>query len=104
MVGGDLKLFSYYLKIQKPNKIISYSDIRIFDGKLYSTLGFNKIHESKPNYWYVLENKRYHRFAYRKNVLVKQGFDKDKTEKQIMFNRWYYRIYDCGHIRWEYNN
>jgi hypothetical protein len=104
IVGGASKLFSYFLKIQKPNKIISYSDIRIFDGKLYSTLGFNKIHESKPNYWYVLENKRYHRFAYRKNVLVKQGFDKDKTEKQIMFNSGYYRIYDCGHIRWEYNN
>jgi len=104
VVGGASKLFSYFLKTQKPNKIISYSDIRIFDGKLYNTLGFNKIHESKPNYWYVLENKRYHRFAYRKNVLVKQGFDKDKTEKQIMFDRGYYRIYDCGHIRWEYNN
>lgn len=33
---------------------------------------------------------------------MEQGFDKGKTEKQIMFNRGYYRIYDCGHIRWEY--
>jgi hypothetical protein len=32
---------------------------------------------------------------------VKEGYDKDKTEKQIMFDRKIYRIYDCGNIRWE---
>ena len=36
-----------------------------------------------------------------KTNLVKEGYDKDKTEKQIMFDRKIYRIYDCGNIRWE---
>ena len=46
---------------------------------------------------------RYYRFNFRKSILVKEGFDKSKTEKQIMFDRKIYRIYDCGNIRWEYN-
>jgi hypothetical protein len=69
---------------------------------MYETLGFNKISQSKPNYWYVINDIRYHRFNFRKSILVKEGFDKNKTEKQIMFDRGIYRIYDCGNIRWEY--
>lgn len=102
VLGSASKLFKHFIKNYKYNKIVSYSDVRIFNGDLYNNLGFEKINTSKPNYWYVAENKRYHRFAYRKNVLVKQGFDKNKSEREIMFERGYYRIYDCGNIRWEY--
>jgi hypothetical protein len=68
---------------------------------MYEKLKFNRISQSKPNYWYVVNGIRQHRFNYRKSMLVKEGFDKDKTEKEIMFNRKIYRIYDCGNIRWE---
>lgn len=101
--GSASKLFNFFIKNYKPTTIVTYSDIRIFSGGLYDKLGFKEIHKSKPNYWYVIENKRYHRFNYRKSNLIKQGFDPDKTEKQIMFERKYYRIYDCGNVRWEYS-
>lgn len=39
---------------------------------------------------------------HQKSILIKEGFDKNKTEKEIMFERKIYRIYDCGNIRWEY--
>lgn len=103
VIGSASKLFNFFLKNYKPNRIISYSDIRLFNGDLYDKLGFKKIHESSPNYWYVLENKRYHRFRFRKDVLVKKGFDPNKTEKEIMYERGYNRIWDCGNIRWEYS-
>jgi len=59
--------------------------------------------QSKPNYWYVINGLRRHRFGFRKSILVKEGYDKDLTEKQIMLDRKIYRIYDCGNIRWEFN-
>jgi len=59
------------------------------------------ISQSKPNYWYVIGDKRHYRFNFTKSNLIKEGFDKNKTEKQIMFDRKIYRIYDCGNIRWE---
>jgi hypothetical protein len=102
VVGAASKLFSFFKKTYNPEKIISYSDIRLFDGKMYGNLGFSKIWKSKPNYWYVIDDIRYHRFNFRKSVLVKEGFDKTKTEKQIMFDRKIYRIFDCGNVRWEY--
>jgi hypothetical protein len=101
VMGGASKLLNFFIKTYLPNIIVSYSDIRIFDGGMYNKLGFNKISQSKPNYWYVVKDIRRHRFGYRKSILVKEGFDKSLTERQIMFNRKIYRIYDCGNIRWE---
>jgi hypothetical protein len=103
VIGASSKLLNYFFKTYDSNKIISYSDIRYFDGKMYEKIGFKKISQSKPNYWYVRNDIRFHRFNYRKSILVKEGFDKNKTEKQIMNDRGIYRIYDCGNIRWEYS-
>ena len=103
VIGGASRLFNYFIKTYSPVKIISYSDIRLFNGNMYETLGFKRISQSAPNYWYVINGLRYHRFNFRKSVLVKEGYDRNKTEKEIMFDRKIYRIYDCGHIRWEYN-
>lgn len=104
VIGAANKLFKHFVNSYKPEKIISYSDIRLFDGGLYTTLGFERKSQSPPNYWYVINGVRYYRFNFRKSKLVTEGYDKNKTEKQIMFDRKIYRIYDCGNIRWEYNS
>ena len=104
IIGGADKLFKYFLSNYKPHKIISYSDKRLFNGNLYKQLGFQFKHDSKPNYWYVHQMQRYYRFNYRKSELVKQGFDNNKTEHQIMLDRNIYRIYDCGVSKWEFIN
>jgi len=57
---------------------------------------------SKPNYWYFLENKRYHRYTFNKQKLIKMGYDKNKTEFQIMNEIKAFRVYDCGNAIWEY--
>ena len=44
---------------------------------------------------------RQYRFKFRKNVLVEQGFDKNKTEHQIMMERGYHCVYDCGNMKFE---
>ena len=35
-----------------------------------------------------------------KRKLVKEGYDSSKTEIQIMSDRGYYRIFDCGSKKW----
>ena len=64
-------------------------------------LNFTKTHESNPNYWYIINNKRKHRFGFRKSILVKQGYDINKTEHEIMLERKIYRIHDCGTIAYK---
>lgn len=102
IVGAASKLFNFFIKNYEFNKIISYSDIRIFNGNMYKSLGFQYKSQSKPNYWYVKNGVRHYRFNFRKNILVNEGYDISKTEREIMFERKYYRIYDCGNIRWEF--
>lgn len=96
VIGGAAKLFMHFVHTYKPSKIISYCDKRLFDGNIYERLGMEYIGDSRPNYYYVLGKKRENRFLYRKSVLVNEGFDKSKSERDIMKERGIHRIYDCG--------
>ena len=97
--GGGSRLLKKFIEKHNPKKIISYCDMRWSDGSFYKKIGFVFDGESKPNYWYFKNSRgRENRFNYRKDILVKEGFDKNKTEHDIMLERKLYRIYDCGSI------
>ena len=96
ITGGATKLFKYFLKEYSPITITSYCDRRWSVGGLYGILGFKFHHNSHPNYYYVEGSNRKNRFKYRKSELVKEGYDKDKSEREIMQERGIKRIYDCG--------
>ena len=103
VIDGASKLLSYFIKTYKPKSIITYVDRRYSQGNLYEQLGFKFIENTTPNYWYYKKNEmiKQHRFKFRKDVLVKEGFDKNKTEFEIMNDRDYYRIYDSGNMKFE---
>lgn len=101
VVGGASKLLNYFIKNNRLKSIISYSDNSRGIGNLYEKLGFDFIHETTPNYYYIINSMKSHRFNYRKDKLVKDGYDKSKTEVQIMNERGFYRIFDCGSKKWE---
>jgi very-short-patch-repair endonuclease len=100
VIGGADKLLKYFIKTYQPKEIISYADKRWSQGAVYEKLGFDFVHDSKPSYFYVNNDKREYRFKYRKNILVKEGFDANKTEHEIMLERKLYRIYDCGNKKY----
>jgi hypothetical protein len=80
---------------------ISYSDNRYFNGTVYSTLGFTK-KKTTVGYFYTNYRARYDRQRFQKHKLVKSGADSNLTEFQIMTERGYDRIWDCGQTAWEY--
>jgi hypothetical protein len=103
VVGGFSKLLKSLTKEIEISKIITYSDISIFTGDVYLKNGFKIISESNPGYYYIVNGIRRNRFNFNKSKLIKMGFDKNKTEREIMFDKNYYRIYDCGNLKLEYN-
>jgi len=103
IIGGANKLLKHFIKTHNPKEITSYADRRWSQGGLYNNLGFTHIHDSKPNYWYIIGLNREYRFKYRKDVLVKEGYDPSKTEHEIMLERGIYRIYDCGNKKYLLN-
>lgn len=104
VIGGASKLFSFFLKNYKYENIISYSDISIFSGNLYKKLGFSNDGETNLNYYWTDLVKKYHRFNFNKKKLIKLGYDKQKTEEEIMKEIGYYKIWSCGQIRWIYDD
>lgn len=103
VIGGFSKIFKYLLNDIEFNKIITYSDLSIFTGDVYIKNGFSFVGTSLPGYYYIVGGIRKNRFNFNKSKLIKMGFDKNKTEKDIMFDNNYYRIYDCGNLKFEFN-
>jgi hypothetical protein len=102
VVGGSSKLFNYFLHNYNVKEIISYSDNSRSNGNMYKKIGFDKLHESKPNYYYIINGIKKHRFNFRKDKLTQNGEDKNKTEIQIMSDKGHPRIFDCGMSKWVY--
>lgn len=106
IVGGASKLFNYFIKTHNPRSVVSYADRRWSIGKLYNTIGFEKYNESAPNYFYIINGKRYYRFNFRKSVLVKKyNCPPEMSEHKFCLSQKWYRIYDCGCLcyKWEKN-
>ncbi|MFW5847626.1 MAG: DUF7487 domain-containing protein [bacterium] len=103
VIGGASKLLKYFIKTYNPYKIETFADRRYSNGKLYEKLGFKFNNIIPLNYWYFNRGDgiRYHRFNFRKSILVKEGYNINKTEHEIMLERGYNRIYDCGNIKYE---
>ena len=99
VVGGASKLFNYFINGYNPKSIISYSNIAHTRGNLYHTLGMTLAEISKPNYVWCNNNSVLTRYQCQKHKLLEQGY-KGISEVDIMHNRGYYRIYDCGNKVW----
>jgi len=102
IVDSSIKLFNYFIDNYKPKEIMALSDRSISQGKLYKKLGFKSQGKTESNYYYIIDGIRYNRFNFRKDVLIKEGFDINKTEHQIMLDRNIFRIYDSGNIKYNY--
>jgi len=104
VIGGASKLLKYFINEYKPQKIVSYADKRWSIGNMYEKIGFTLDHDSQPNYFYIIGDKRCNRFQFRKNILVeKYNCPKDMTEKDFCMSQHWYRIYDCGSKVYEMN-
>jgi hypothetical protein len=103
VIGGASKLLKHFIKEYEPNEIRSYADRRWSQGNMYEMLKFTKTHINRPNYWYIINKERFHRFNFRKSKLKEMGYNiEGKTEREVMLENKIYRIYDCGTITYSY--
>jgi hypothetical protein len=108
VVGGFNRLLKFFVKEFSPKKIITYADRNWSPSNDFcfygNVAGFTLVSETKPNYSYTKKyDKREHRFNYRKDILVKMGFNPEKSESQIMMENGYDRIWDTGNLKYEIN-
>ncbi len=79
VIGGVSKLFSYFKKNYFFDEVISYTDFRLFSGKMFGYLGFVNQYLTKPDYFLIKNKKRI--------------FDDISNS---------HKVYDCGKKMWLY--
>ena len=107
VIGGAEKLFKHFLKTYNPKSIISYCDNSKFIGKVYEKLGFTLKDRGSPScHWYSEKEKRH----ITDNLLRQRGYDqlfnehygKGTSNEELIIQRGYLPVYDCGQSTWVY--
>jgi very-short-patch-repair endonuclease len=103
VTGGFTKLLKFAEKSYEPEKFITFSDHCISNGKLYENNGFIADKELAPDYMYMVNGERKHKFGYRlkrfkndETLEYKEGM----TEKELAELNKLHRIWDAGKTRW----
>ena len=105
IIGGASRLFKAFIQEVKPEEIVSYCD-RSWSpdhkNTVYHKLGFLLEKITTPNFWYVINGRRFNRMNFQKHKLNISENEKGKTEHEIMLSRKHYRIYDAGNFKFRW--
>lgn len=94
------QVFEKYKELLKDSvEVLSYSNDE-FTCRCKKCNEIFKIHYQ--NVYNRYNGNRENRINYQKHILVAQGFDENKSEREIMKERGIYRIYDCGALKYRY--
>lgn len=103
--GAASKMLKNFEKKHRGEKLVSFCDMRWGTGKVYENSGFTFTKHTRPNYYYFGKETmwtRKHRYNFNKKILVeKYKGSKDQSEREITEEMHLWRIFDCGHRRYE---
>lgn len=102
VVGG----FSKLLTFAGSKSVVTYCDRRVFNAMGYEAVGFERLRNNPPEYYYTLTKRdRQSRLGFQKKHLAGKlpKYDPDKTERENMRDNGYLRVYGCGTTTLVYN-
>lgn len=104
--GIASRLLSYFKHHYEWTEIYSYADRRWSVGNMYERIGFARTSTTAPDYFYIVNGVRKHRWNYRKDVLPSKltSFDATVSEYQNMVDNGYWRVWDCGSYKYVLHN
>ena len=103
VVGALGKAMSFFRKML-PFPVYTFCDLSRYSGCSYLKAGFIKSDEIDPDYKYIVNGKREHKFLWRRAAIANKRpdiYSESLTEKQMMELAGYPRIWDCGKVRYE---
>jgi GNAT superfamily N-acetyltransferase/predicted SprT family Zn-dependent metalloprotease len=94
------RLLRRFVADARPASIVSFSDNRLFTGRVYDRLGFKNDGCVPQSYYWTKAGKRYN-----KSGLRKRGQERESThtETELRESQGYSKIWDLGKKRWVWN-
>ena len=105
-IGAFGKLLKHFRKQHSDKPTISFGsrDVVFRNKNIYTLHNFEEVEIQNPDYMYIENNVRNHKFGYRKNILVKRfpgELNLEMTEKEMCKKLNIPRIYGCGLIKYK---
>lgn len=107
VVGGFSRTLSAFMRNEDWSEIKTFADLCVSDGALYEECGFTKVATLAPDYKYVVNDRRVHKFNYRKSRFESDPdlfFDPSMTESELATANGLSRIWDAGKIKYLLKN
>lgn len=105
--GLASKIFKQFIKDNNPMEVKAFLDRRWShcNENVYDRMGFKLVETLAPDYRYVVRSQRVHKFNFRKQIIAKEhNFPLIMTEKEMVEQLGYYRIWDCGLYKYIWKN
>jgi len=105
IIGGFQKLLKFFKNENNPESLISFVDVRYFNGTSLNKSDFSFKEHTPPNYFYFHKNSPfttfYNRIKFQKHKLcnILNNFDVTLSEYDNMINNGYFRIFDAGNYK-----
>lgn len=102
VVGGFSRLIKWFTN-NVSTSIISYADRRWSKGDIYRDNNFIELDSSGPAMFYYYKGEIINRMSLQKHKLKHlEGYDDNKTAKQILYENGYRKGYTCGNRKFTY--
>jgi len=99
VIGGISRMLLYFVKCCNPNKIIDYTDLRLFDAHGHYAMGFAKKGISPPCLYYTTGRQLFVRGRFwSKKWRTSHNWDSSITIKENMRKLKYAQVWDAGKL------
>jgi DNA-directed RNA polymerase subunit RPC12/RpoP len=105
--GGMSRLLKHAMADAHADHVITFSDHCVSNGDSYRKLGFINDGEIRPDYAYINNNSREHKFNYRLQDFKNNPdfeYHDGMTEHELATLNGLYRVYDAGKTKWRYDH
>lgn len=105
--GGFTRLLSRLRGVAREegcSRIVTFADLAVSDGGLYRKSGFVAVEELAPDYSYLVDARRKHKFGYRLERFRRDPelvYAPGLSESQLAALNGLHRVWDYGKVRWE---
>lgn len=104
--GAQSKLIRFAERTIDWSYLITFADREVSDGNLYEKTGWVRDGEVAPDYKYVVNGRRVHKFNYRLKRFRDDPtlkFEEGRTERELAALNKLARVWDSGKIRYRYS-
>lgn len=103
VIGGQSKLLAAFDRVYAYDRMVTFADLEVSDGNLYEQTGWVRDKDLLPDYRYIVDSRRVHKFNFRiarfkTDPLLE--YKEGMSERELALLNGLSRVWDSGKVRY----